>query len=205
MLSDYAVILGSSSPRRKYLLESLGLEFQTIAPVFTEKLREGEEPREYVMRNSGGKASCVYEQKKKTDPLNKESQKKIVIVGADTIVVHNNNILQKPKNKGEAWAMLRQLSGSSHRVLTGVSFLVADKNLEQQHLSTQVVVTNVLFKKLSDRELEKYISTGEPMDKAGSYGIQGAGAYMVKEIQGSYTNVMGLPMTEFYEFIQNLD
>ena len=116
-----------------------------------------------------------------------------VVVAADTIVVQDNRILEKPKDEADAAQMLRELSGRTHQVMSGLCVM------DRRRMKSQTVVTEVQFKELGDREIQAYIRTGEPMDKAGAYGIQGYAAYMVRAIRGSYTNVVGLPLTETVE------
>jgi septum formation protein len=121
------------------------------------------------------------------------------ILGADTIVVLNRTVLGKPKNEDEAFSMLRQLSGREHRVITGFCLVAPD--LKKHH--SEAVVTRVVFKALTKKEIQGYIATGEPFGKAGSYGIQGIGAFLVKRISGSYTNVVGLPLCALVNALLN--
>ena len=202
-LNAYAVILASTSPRRKQLLGSLNLSFQLNSPGFEEKLEEGENASDYVKRNGEGKARSIA--KEISSGLhNASSDKKHVIIGADTVVVLDGMILQKPKSADEAVAMLHQLSGRTHQVFTGFSLSFQKEAGGEFATVSEVMKTDVSFKILTDDEIKDYVSTGEPMDKAGAYGIQGKAAYFVNKISGSYTNVMGLPLTEVYEQLISL-
>lgn len=202
-LHDYHIILASTSPRRKELLGSLGFDFTLKRPGFEEKLAPGERARDYVKRNGEGKSNWVVEAINAGE-FTAASQKKHVILGADTVVVLDGEILQKPKSTDEAISMLQRLSGRTHKVLTGFAISYQKKPLGGFYLHSDVVETEVSFKNLSNKEIEAYVATGEPMDKAGSYGIQGKAAYIVEKISGSYTNVMGLPLTEIYTCLNDL-
>jgi len=184
------LVLASSSPRRKELLESLGINFEIIAPLADESLLEKENPEDYVLRLSSEKSLSV------SKNLNGDA----LVIGADTIVVVDNEILGKPKDEEDAKSMLNKISGKAHHVLTAFSI----SKPEAEILHTHVVGTSVLVKTLEPDEIEGYIKTTEPMDKAGAYGIQGLGAFMVKEIRGSYTNVVGLPLVEVIEALKKL-
>jgi septum formation protein len=119
------------------------------------------------------------------------------VLAADTIVVLEGRVFGKPADPAEAAAMLRQLGGREHEVYTGICL----QHLSRHHRSTQVVTTRVQFKRLTDAEIRAYVATGEPLDKAGAYGIQGMGAYLVRALHGSYTNVVGLPLCETVELL----
>jgi septum formation protein len=172
------LILASGSPRRKRLLEQLQLPFLAVESGIIEKACLGE-PKEGSMALAGKKAWEVRAKKGAS-----------WILGADTLVVVDENILGKPRNKEEAYDMLTLLGGKDHRVITGFSIL--NPAGELQH--SEAVSTRVRVKALSKDEIEAYILTGEPFGKAGGYAIQGIGAFMVEEITGSYTNVVGLPL-----------
>jgi len=174
-------MLASASPRRQEMLRCLGLEFQVKAAAVDEKLLPTESPEEYVLRVSGEKAQAV-----------SAALPESWVVAADTIVVLGGEILGKPDNRATALAMLKRLSGRRHRVLTG--FCVSSLKLKQ--VISQLAETEVCFNDLSDEALEAYVKTGDPLDKAGAYGIQSFGGVLVKEIIGSYTNVVGLPLAE---------
>ena len=182
----FRLILASKSPRRKHLLEQAGLKFSVIASNFKESSVAMSEPVAYVRTLAEFKALDISQ--KHPDSW---------IIGADTIVLINNHILGKPGSKDEARKMLMRLSGKSHQVLTG--YCICCKNKKQ--LFSDTVKTEVHFKKLRLEEIDWYIETGEPLDKAGAYAIQGAGSFLVKSIDGSYTNVVGLPVCEVMEYL----
>lgn len=171
------LVLASASPRRSELLSYLGLPFSIRVADIDEGLVSEESPDDYVKRLSFEKASKVF--------LGDEC-----VIGADTIVVSEGKILGKPQDAVHAEEMLRLLSGSWHEVLTGVSVVNRVKR------ETFSVKTKVLFDKIGDDEIVNYIATSEPMDKAGAYAIQGIGGKFIREIQGSYSNVVGLPLCE---------
>lgn len=182
------LVLASGSPRRKRFFEMMGWPFEVLVPGTEERARENEAPCDYTRRNAEEKAAAALAMTADADEA--------VVVAADTIVVQGNRILEKPKDEEEAARMLRALSGHTHQVMSGVCVM------DRQRKSSQTVITEVQFKELSDAEIRAYIQTGEPMDKAGAYGIQGHAAYMVRAIRGSYTNVVGLPLTETVEMLR---
>ncbi|MFM2591028.1 Maf family protein [Vibrio sp. TBV020] len=173
------LILASGSPRRKELLAQLGFEFSVLKTDVEESQNQGETAYNYVSRLSKDKAMAAVE-------LQPES----VVLGSDTIVVCDNKVLEKPDDLAHAKQMLLMLSGREHQVMTAVT--VATKEIQE----TVVVSTDVWFKTLSEQEIERYWQTGEPCDKAGSYGIQGIGGRFVTRIEGSYHAVVGLPLFE---------
>lgn len=173
-------ILASQSPRRRELLSRLVKDFAILTDDSEELLIDGEAPEETVQRLAKEKAQHVAE-KAEGDAL---------ILAADTVVVLEDAILGKPKDEEDAFAMLASLSGRWHRVLTGLALLDTQTGL----CRTEVEETKVEFRELSEAEIRRYIATGEPMDKAGAYGIQDKGALLVKGIQGDYFNVVGLPL-----------
>ena len=173
------IILASQSPRRKELLERMGIQdFETISPNVDESAFHGLPPEELVRRLSAEKAAAV---------AGKVGEDAIVIA-AYTVVALEGAVLGKPADELDAFKMLSALSGVRHQVYTGVTVC---RGGEKQ---TAHEVTDVTFRELSEREIEDYISTGEPMDKAGAYGIQGYGALLIQGISGDYYNVMGLPV-----------
>ena len=180
------ILLASASPRRKQLLESAGLSLQIEAADIDETRHPDELPVDFVQRMAREKARSVAAKHKQTDNT---------ILAADTIVVHAGEILGKPHDIEDAKRMLRLLSGDVHSVYTGVCVIDQANDREQVFFCE----TKVHFCELSEAQIDWYIGTGEPMDKAGSYGIQGKAACFVKEIQGSYTNVVGLPLCETLE------
>lgn len=173
------VILASASPRRAELLRQLGLSFD-ISPVdIDESPRSGEAPADYVYRLAREKALAGYRSHGRPDAL---------VIGSDTTVVLDGRILGKPADEAEAKVLLGWLSGRGHQVMTGVA-LATGSGVE-----TRVSVTEVRFRQLDAREIDAYCATGEPMDKAGAYGIQGRGGAFVTGIRGSYSAVVGLPL-----------
>ena len=173
------IILASQSPRRKELLERMGIrDFETISPNVDESAFRGLPPEELVRRLSAEKAAAV---------AGKAGEDAIVIA-ADTVVALEGAVLGKPADELDAFKMLSALSGVRHQVYTGVTVC---RGGEKQ---TAHEVTDVTFRELSEEEIEHYIATGEPMDKAGAYGIQGYGALLIQGISGDYYNVMGLPV-----------
>ena len=182
--------LASASPRRRELLTQIGVRFD-LAPVdIDETPQPGEAARAYVERLALEKAQTS---------LANIQQADAVVLGSDTSVIIDDDILIKPKDVADAKAMLKRLSGNPHQVFTAVAVV---SNNKQQVIS---VATDVFFRELSDAEIDAYIATGEPMDKAGSYGIQGKGAILVDKISGSYSNVVGLPLTETATLLQDFE
>ncbi|MER3447242.1 MAG: septum formation inhibitor Maf [Blastocatellia bacterium] len=184
------IILASSSPRRKELLEKLGLKFDTIPSLIDEIPLPGESPEDFALRVSAEKALSV------SRNLGDDS----VVIGADTIVVIEGEILGKPKDEKEAMAMLEKISGKEHRVITGFSIIKPKADI----LYRKFAESRVKIKILAPWEIEGYIKTGEPMDKAGAYGAQGIGAFMIEEIHGSYTNVVGLSLAQVVDVLTRL-
>lgn len=190
MINSNNLILASQSPRRKYLLEQAGLTFKIIPSNFDESSIPISLPNNYVKKLAMAKAMDV------ADNYSQEW-----IIGADTIVLLNNKILGKPDSRAHARKMLQGLSGKTHQVLTGYAILCKAK----QHQFAGIAITDVHFKTLSKNEIEWYIHTKEPFDKAGAYAIQGLGTFLVKKINGSYTNVVGLPVCEVIEHLLKED
>jgi len=180
------IILASQSPRRRYLLERAGLRFTVIPSRFDETSVSASNPDDYVRELAVAKAQDVAR-------MHPDSW----VIGADTVVVADGRVLGKPASNAQARDMLRRLSGRTHQVLTG--FCICRQRDERMFADT--VCTDVLFKTLTDDEIEWYIQTGEPFDKAGAYAIQGIGTFLVRRINGSYTNVVGLPVCEVVEFL----
>jgi len=184
------LILASKSPRRYDLLKQLGLDFEVIPSKIEEDFVPNESPREHVMRLAEAKALDVGNR----FPEN-------WVIGADTIVYVDGIILGKPKNREEALEMLRLINGKEHRVLSGICV----SHLKKGKRERETVETAVRVKVLSLVEMDWYISTGEPFDKAGGYGIQGIGSCMIESINGSYTNVVGLPLCELMQMLVRLE
>lgn len=183
-------ILASASPRRQELLRSVGLKFKTVPAHVNEDHIRGESPRQHVRRLAQEKALLI-----------SRKHPQAWVLGADTIVVIDGLILGKPKNKTQAREMLGRLSGRRHTVFTGFTLANNAAGL----IKTKVVQSAVRFKKISAGEMEWYISSAEPYDKAGGYAMQGKGAYFIKSIRGSYTNVIGLPLGEVLETLKKLE
>lgn len=173
------LVLASASPRRRELLAQAGFSFEVNPAHVNEDVRQDEDPLAYVVRLARDKAQAVYQQLDDVEA---------VVLGADTTVTLDGHILAKPEDEADAARMLRQLSGRTHSVITGVA--IATK------LGTEVAaeVTGVQFLTLTDEEIAAYIATGEPMDKAGAYGIQGYAAKWIPRVAGCYFNVVGLPL-----------
>ena len=191
MKSTHDIVLASASPRRRELLERVGIPFRVVPSDIPEDERPGESPEEHVLRLSRDKAGEV---------AGRADIPGRWFIGSDTIVLRDGGILGKPADEAEAAAMLRSLSGREHRVLSG--YAVHDRETGTTH--ADVVATRVRFKPLTAAEIAGYIATGEPMDKAGAYAIQGIGVFMVEAIDGSYTNVVGLPLCEVIAVLEKL-
>lgn len=179
------IYLASGSPRRKELLTLLGVPFEVLRAPIVEQRQPLELPRDYVRRLALEKALAGVAIAPESRP----------VLGADTIVVLDDRILEKPLDGDDAVMMLTALSGRSHRVMTAVALADAQRRLCHD------VVTEVTFRQLSEQDIHRYIATGEPMDKAGAYGIQGLGGAFVRAINGSYHGVVGLPLVETSELL----
>jgi septum formation protein len=184
------VLLASSSPRRKELLSRLNIDFQAVPAECEEKIKNEEEPLEAAKRLSKEKAgSLVYKYPEH------------IIIGADTFAVLDKEILGKPHTGAEAKRMLNFISGRVLLAITG--FTVWDTS--KKRVSSKAVSTEVHFKELSFREIDEYIATGEPLDKAGAFAIQGGAEVFIKKINGSYTNVIGLPLYDLAEELKKFE
>lgn len=188
-LKDYRIILASGSPRRQQFFKELGLDFEVrikgIDEVYPPKLQ--------------GKEIARYLAELKASPFKENLEKNEIIVTSDTVVWHNGNSLAKAADKEEACQMLKTLSGDWHEVITAVTFTTSHFQKTVDH------ITRVKFKELSDNEIRYYVNTFKPFDKAGAYGIQEwIGLIGIEEIQGSYTNVVGLPTQLFYKTLMNI-
>ncbi|CEH33107.1 Maf family protein [Romboutsia lituseburensis] len=181
------IILASASPRRKEILENTNTKFEIIKSEIDEVILDNELPSQVVMRLAFEKSIDIA--LKHPDSL---------VIGADTVVVLNNNILGKPKDSSDAFNMIKQLSGKTHQVITGISLI----NLNANQKIIDYVVSNVKFKNLSEEDIKDYIQTNESLDKAGAYGIQGFGAMLVEEIQGDYFNIVGLPISRLSDLLK---
>lgn len=176
------LVLASASPRRRALLEQLGLHFSVVVADIDETPHEGEPAETLALRLA---------QQKALEVLVREPE--ATVLASDTIVVMDGRVLGKPEDEQAATAMLRQLSGKTHQVLTAVAIVRRD------YEDTFLVTTDVTFRTLSEAEIHAYVLTREPLDKAGSYGIQGLGGAFVRSIRGSYSAVVGLPLCETVE------
>ncbi|WP_316347566.1 Maf family protein [Desulfuromonas acetoxidans] len=177
------IVLASASPRRRELLAGLGIDFQVVPSQIDEDRLEGESAEEFVRRLSRDKA---------LDVANRSDIDGRWFIGSDTIVVCDQQILGKPTDHDDARRMLQMLSGRSHQVMS--AYTIHDRETEEDIVRCEI--TEVWFRPLTGREIEGYIASGEPADKAGSYAIQGLGAFMVTAIHGSYTSVVGLPLSQ---------
>ncbi len=187
-LKSSEIVLASGSPRRRELLARAGLEFRVVVSGIDETPRPGELPAAFARRAALDKAKCV------ADRLGAPRRARAVI-GCDTIVVVGRRILGKPRDAADARRMLRALSGRTHQVMSGIA-VVADAPDRPRRCRARTISTDVVFRRLAAAEVEAYIAGGDPMDKAGAYGIQEGAAHMIRGIRGSYTNVVGLPMAE---------
>ena len=184
------LVLASASPRRRELLTQAGLRFEVYPADIAEDLLPGEEPVAYVTRLAREKAEHVYQKLAKNTP-----KKHLVVIGADTTVTFDGHVLGKPEDAADAARMLRQLSGRAHRVATGIALVSAAGTMATAE------ITEVWFKPLAEEEIASYIATGEPMDKAGAYAIQGLAARWIPRIEGCYFNVVGLPVARLWTML----
>ena len=198
------IILASASPRRKDLLEQIGLEFE-ICPAKGEEIIIESRPDAVVLELSRQKAEEVaagvltYNEQRP----DLATPQDILVIGADTVVAYEDEILGKPKDENDAKRMLSLLQGNTHSVYTGITLVFIDKSGRTgEHRFYEK--TDVTMYPMSDEEMERYIASGEPMDKAGSYGIQGRCAIYVKEIKGDYNNVVGLPVARLYQELKRV-
>ncbi len=178
LAQKYRIVLGSRSPRRVALLKETGVDFRQVIPDLEEDRLTGEPPYVFAERLAKDKALHVAKQ------LNDEE----LVIGCDTIVVLDNNVLGKPSDEDQAFRILSELSGKRHDVCTALA--IADR---EQIIVSGYEITEVTFNKVTGEQIRDYIATGEPMDKAGAYGIQGMGAFLVDSIEGNLDNVIGFP------------
>lgn len=186
-MSGCRVVLASASPRRRQLLDLIGIAHEVKPANIDETMRAGEAPRRHAERLAREKATKIATR----DP-------DLITIGADTVVVINRKVLGKPRDVGEAVKMLSQLSGREHTVITAVAVARGKK------LRSAIEEVRVKFRRLREDEIEAYVATGEPMDKAGAYGIQGYGATIVECIDGDYFAVMGLPLARLTALMRDL-
>jgi septum formation protein len=186
---SFRLILASASPRRRELLAQAGFTFTVEAADVDESVRSGEDPASYVQRLAEQKAQAVFARQFDSTPF--------IVLGADTTVVCDGEILAKPTDAADAKLMLRRLSGRVHQVLTGVAVVT------RARVTSAVETTAVTFSEIPAPELDLYCATPEPLDKAGAYGIQGYAARWIPRIDGDYFNVMGLPIARLVRLIED--
>ncbi len=180
------IVLASSSPRRRELLDKFNIEYLAVDSNIAEVLNPTDTPLQYAMGLAFSKAhrvACLY--------------KNNIVIGADTIVVHNDKILEKPLDDVDAYRMIQILSGDWHEVISGICII----NLSTNTKVIDYDLTRVKFRKLKSNTIDKYVKTKEPLDKSGAYGIQGFGGILVESIAGSYYNVIGLPLVKLDELL----
>lgn len=185
ILKDKKIVLASQSPRRKHIMDMLGLSVLQIPPLVPE-LASYKQPAKIVMKNAEDKALAVA----------KTLSSDTIVIGSDTIVCIKNDVLEKPSSKEEAKLFLKRLSGITHYVYSSV-IVAYDGMIYKDYDKTKVE-----FKTLSDDEIQTYVETEEPMDKAGAYGIQGFGSQFIHKLHGDYFTVMGFPVSKFYELLK---
>lgn len=208
------IILASASPRRRELLTQIGMDFEILVSTCEEKITKTV-PHEVVCELSAQKAMDVWKKVKERQAGASEGAKlegmaqkelvqteKVIVIGADTVVAYDGKILGKPVDKEDAVRMLTMLSGNTHEVYTGVTFCYEENGVAKVH--TFYESTAVSFYPMSQAEIECYVASGDPMDKAGAYGIQGGFAAHVKGITGDYNNVVGLPVGRLYQELKEL-
>jgi len=183
------LILASASPRRAEMLHLMGLDFAVVPSDIDETFRPGESPREHVLRLAESKALD-----------GARNHPDAWVLGADTVVVIAGEVLGKPRSPAEAREMLDKLSGQEHEVFTGFSIVRRDREIRLR----EVVSSSVLFRRIAADERDWYVGSREPYDKAGAYAVQGVGAFFIREIRGSYTNVVGLPLCEVVDALKRV-
>jgi len=210
----YRIILASESPRRREIMETMGIEYEVMASNVIEVVTETE-PAEMVQALAALKTRNIAEKLEQNIETDRETTKKIdkksdnksdkdiIIIGADTMVFYLEHALGKPKDEADAIRILQLLSGHTHEVYTGVSIIINNRNGDVKNLSF-AVCTKVVVHPLSIEQIEDYIATGEPMDKAGAYAIQGKFGIYIKEISGDYYNIVGFPIAKIYETLLNI-
>lgn len=188
-----SIILASASPRRSELLSQLGLQFKIKPANINEDKRKNEPANQYVLRMAREKAVMVF------SGLEQKLDK--IVIGADTCIVQGSTVVGKPKDKADAHAILKKLSGKTHQVLSSVCLVALDEKAQDLRIQTKICASEVTFRSISEDEIGQYWNTGEPVDKAGAYAIQGRGAVFVKAINGSYSGIVGLPLYETAELL----
>jgi len=191
-MTETSLYLASQSPRRRELLTQVGISFDVLSVDIDETVKKNEVAENYVVRLASEKAFAAWK-------IIQQEPK--AVLGSDTSVVIEGQILGKPENAADAKKMLALLSGKTHQVMTAVTLVTQDTNSSQAELSSIINVSDVTFKVLSNTEIEQYVLTGECDDKAGSYAIQGLAAAFITHLSGSYSGVMGLPLFETVELL----
>lgn len=191
MKEQLPIILASSSPRRQELLRELGLSFDIRASGADETVEPGMAPAAIVESLAVRKAAHV------RDELREEGRREGLVIGSDTIVVLDGQVLGKPEDAADACRMLTMLQGRTHQVYTGVAVL----DLASERRMAEHSVSRVTFRTMSDEEIRAYVKTGEPLDKAGSYGVQSVGAVFIEKIEGDFYSIMGLPLNLLYQML----
>lgn len=184
------IILASQSPRRKQLLEQVGLQFEVEASQVEESFLDSDSPEETVCRLSRVKAEDVASRNPNS-----------VIIGADTVAIFEDQIIGKPKGTKSARELLTKMSGKTHEIVTGFTVIDSDTGKSV----TESVISRVRFRDLGEDEIDRYVESGEPLDKAGAYGIQEKGAVLVDHIDGDYSNIVGLPLTALSETLKQFN
>jgi septum formation protein len=185
--NDSQLILASASPRRRELLQQIGLRFRVVVAAVDESVLEGESPADYVVRLARAKALEVQQREDVSLP----------VLGSDTAVILDGDILCKPGSRDEAEAMLGRLSGNTHEVYSAVAVVAANGEVFDR-----LNITRVTFAELEPSWIRSYVDTGDPMDKAGAYGVQGRAAERISRIEGSFSGVMGLPLFETSQLLE---
>ncbi len=188
-MNKQKIILASTSPRRKQLAQTMGLDFEIVPSNYEEDMTRKMKPKEMVMEFSYGKAKDVAKKFKEG-----------IVIGVDTIVVFDGKNIGKPKNDSEAFEMLKSFSGKKQYVYSGICMI----NCKTGKVIRDCEITEVYFKKMSEKEIEGYLATGEHKDKAGGYGIQDLSSIFIKKINGCYFNVMGFPIYNIYKNLSKL-
>ncbi len=184
------IILASKSPRRKELMDMLNLKYEVIVSDAEEILEEGLKIEEQAKRLSYIKAKTVFD----------ETIGDRIVIGSDTMVIKDGKIYGKPKNEEDAFRILKELNGSKHQVITGLAILVERSEEYQEYLDYDI--TEVYFKNMTDEEIKNWIATGEAIDKAGAYAVQGKFSVFIEKINGNYWSVMGLPIHKVYDILK---
>jgi septum formation protein len=196
---NFRVVLASASPRRREILANAGFQYEIVAADIDESLVPSESPEQSVRRLSLAKTQATLSKINRDD--GKVHLRSWPVLGADTIVTVDGKILGKPSSAADAREMLRRLAGRAHEVLTGIACSFPSQSSEPE-IDVQVSITRVFFRPMTDVQIELYVATGEPFDKAGGYGIQGLASKYVRRIEGCYFNVVGLPISLFQEMLE---